>query len=181
MHVLDACISITWGSGRGLGPGILDFFFGPVKWVRADRRVPYVKIFAWPEQQHLYFYRPLSSETGGNLILVCSLSTSLEKTEFHGFFGACRLSMETSDGGTAVAELFDGSRCGTAVAELFDSSRCGTTVAEPPLRNYSTLYTKIVLQFLKNLKSNRLAQWGWGQVVVSAHVLAGEELGGGSV
>ncbi len=26
--VLDACISITWGSGRGLGPGILEFF-GP--------------------------------------------------------------------------------------------------------------------------------------------------------
>jgi hypothetical protein len=25
-NVLDACISITWGSGRGLGPGILDFF-----------------------------------------------------------------------------------------------------------------------------------------------------------
>jgi hypothetical protein len=27
-NVLDACISITWGSGRGLGPGILEFF-GP--------------------------------------------------------------------------------------------------------------------------------------------------------
>ncbi len=31
MHnVLDACISITRGSGRGLGPGILEFL-GPVK------------------------------------------------------------------------------------------------------------------------------------------------------
>jgi hypothetical protein len=30
-NVLDACISITWGNGRGLGPGILEFF-GPVKW-----------------------------------------------------------------------------------------------------------------------------------------------------
>jgi hypothetical protein len=27
-NVLDACISITWGSGRGLGPGIPEFF-GP--------------------------------------------------------------------------------------------------------------------------------------------------------
>jgi len=24
---LDVCISITWGSGRGLGPGILVFFW----------------------------------------------------------------------------------------------------------------------------------------------------------
>jgi hypothetical protein len=38
--------------------------------------------------------------------------------------------METAGGGTAIAELFDSSRCGTAVAELFDSSRCGTAVAE---------------------------------------------------
>jgi hypothetical protein len=29
MHnVLDVCISITWGNGRGLGPGILEIF-GP--------------------------------------------------------------------------------------------------------------------------------------------------------
>jgi hypothetical protein len=28
-NVLDACISITRGSGRGLGPGILEFL-GPV-------------------------------------------------------------------------------------------------------------------------------------------------------
>jgi hypothetical protein len=27
-NVLDACISIMWGSGRGLGPGIPEFF-GP--------------------------------------------------------------------------------------------------------------------------------------------------------
>ncbi len=27
-NVLDACISITWGSGSGLGPGIREFF-GP--------------------------------------------------------------------------------------------------------------------------------------------------------
>ncbi len=27
-NVLDACISITWESGRGLGPGIPEFF-GP--------------------------------------------------------------------------------------------------------------------------------------------------------
>ncbi len=25
-NVLDVCISITWGSGRGLGPGIPEFF-----------------------------------------------------------------------------------------------------------------------------------------------------------
>jgi hypothetical protein len=40
MHnVLDACISITKGSGRGLA---LEFesFLGPLKWHRADRRVP---------------------------------------------------------------------------------------------------------------------------------------------
>jgi hypothetical protein len=34
-NVLDACISIT----RGGGPGIREFF-GPVKWHRADWRVP---------------------------------------------------------------------------------------------------------------------------------------------
>ncbi len=40
MHnVLDACISITSGSGRGLGPGIPEFL-GTVKWERADSRVP---------------------------------------------------------------------------------------------------------------------------------------------
>jgi hypothetical protein len=39
-NVLDACISITKGSGRGLGPGF-ESFFGPVKWHRADRRVPF--------------------------------------------------------------------------------------------------------------------------------------------
>ena len=41
--------------------------------------------------------------------------------------------METVGGGTAVAELFDSSRCGTAVAELFDSDEREN-------------YTKIVLQ-----------------------------------
>jgi hypothetical protein len=103
-----------------------------------------VKIFAWAlvGQQRLYFYRPLSSETGRNLILVCSLSTSLDKNEIHGYSGACRLSMET-----AVAELFDGSRCGTAaVAELFDGGRCGTTVAELFDTDERENYTKIVLQ-----------------------------------
>ncbi len=41
MHnVFGACISITRGSGRGLGPGILEFL-GSVKWHRADRRVPF--------------------------------------------------------------------------------------------------------------------------------------------
>jgi hypothetical protein len=39
-NVLDVCISITRGSGRGLGPGIQEFL-GPVKWHRADRRVPF--------------------------------------------------------------------------------------------------------------------------------------------
>jgi hypothetical protein len=40
MHnVLDACISITKASGRGLGPEILEFF-GPLKWQRA-KRVPF--------------------------------------------------------------------------------------------------------------------------------------------
>ncbi len=38
-NVLDGCVYITWGSGRGLGPGIPKFL-GPVKWERADRRVP---------------------------------------------------------------------------------------------------------------------------------------------
>ncbi len=36
MHnVLDACISITRASGRGLGPGIRKFF-GPVKWHESE-------------------------------------------------------------------------------------------------------------------------------------------------
>jgi hypothetical protein len=39
-NVLDACISITRGSRRGLGPGIPEFL-GPVNWHRADRRVPF--------------------------------------------------------------------------------------------------------------------------------------------
>jgi hypothetical protein len=39
-NVLDACISITRGSGRGLGLGIREFL-GPVKWNRAERRVPF--------------------------------------------------------------------------------------------------------------------------------------------
>ncbi len=39
-NVLGACISITRGSGRGLGHGIREFL-GPVKWHRADRRVPF--------------------------------------------------------------------------------------------------------------------------------------------
>jgi hypothetical protein len=33
--------SITWASGRGFGPGNGDFL-GPVKWHRANRRVPFV-------------------------------------------------------------------------------------------------------------------------------------------
>jgi hypothetical protein len=39
-NILDAYISITRGSGRGLG---LEFesFLGPAKWHRADRRVPF--------------------------------------------------------------------------------------------------------------------------------------------
>ncbi len=42
MHkVLDVCISITRGSGRGLGPGISSFL-SPVKWCRADGQVPFV-------------------------------------------------------------------------------------------------------------------------------------------
>ncbi len=39
-NVLDACISITRASGRGLSPGN-EGFLGPVKWHRADRRVPF--------------------------------------------------------------------------------------------------------------------------------------------
>jgi hypothetical protein len=54
--------------------------------------------------------------------------------------------METGGGGTAVAELFDGSRCRTAVAELYDSSRCGTAVAELFDNEERENYTKIVLQ-----------------------------------
>ncbi len=41
MHnVLDVCISITRASAKGLGPGYREFL-GPVKWQRADRRVPF--------------------------------------------------------------------------------------------------------------------------------------------
>ncbi len=39
-YVLDACISITRRSGRGLGPGIREFF-GHVKWHRVDRQVTF--------------------------------------------------------------------------------------------------------------------------------------------
>jgi hypothetical protein len=69
--------------------------------------------------------------------------------------GACRLSMETAGGGTAVAELrcgtavaelFDGNRCGIAVAELYDSNCCGTAVAELFDSDERENYTKIVLQ-----------------------------------
>jgi hypothetical protein len=60
--------------------------------------------------------------------------------------GACRLSMETAGGGTAIAELFDSSRCGTAVAELYDSNCCGTAVAELFDSDERENYTKIVLQ-----------------------------------
>jgi hypothetical protein len=42
-NVLDACISITRASGRGLGPGIREFL-GPLKWHRVDRRVPFVTL-----------------------------------------------------------------------------------------------------------------------------------------
>ncbi len=38
-NVFDACRYITRASGRGLGPGNWEFL-GPVKWHRADRRVP---------------------------------------------------------------------------------------------------------------------------------------------
>jgi hypothetical protein len=36
----DAAASITRASERGLGPGNRDFI-GPVKWHRADRRLPF--------------------------------------------------------------------------------------------------------------------------------------------
>jgi hypothetical protein len=39
-NVLDACISITRAGGRGWALEI-ESFFGPVKWHRADRRVPF--------------------------------------------------------------------------------------------------------------------------------------------
>jgi len=45
-NVLDACISIMRGSGRGLGPGILSFL-GPVKWRPADWRVPFHRMEDW--------------------------------------------------------------------------------------------------------------------------------------
>ncbi len=38
-NILDACISITRASGR-VGPSRIASFLGPVKWHRADRRVP---------------------------------------------------------------------------------------------------------------------------------------------
>ncbi len=38
--LLMQAASITWASGRGLGPGNRKFL-GPVKWHRADRRVPF--------------------------------------------------------------------------------------------------------------------------------------------
>jgi len=40
----------TPASGRGLGPGNRDFF-GPVKWHRADRRVPFEGLF-WAKMAH---------------------------------------------------------------------------------------------------------------------------------
>jgi hypothetical protein len=52
--------SITMESGRRLGPGNLEFL-GPVKWHRADRRVPFeaqLEIFSWIAElstnQHSY-------------------------------------------------------------------------------------------------------------------------------
>jgi hypothetical protein len=38
--LLMRAASITWASGRGLGAGI-ESFLGPVKWHRADRRMPF--------------------------------------------------------------------------------------------------------------------------------------------
>ncbi len=38
--LLMRAATITWASGRGLGPGNRAFL-GPVKWHRADRRVPF--------------------------------------------------------------------------------------------------------------------------------------------
>jgi hypothetical protein len=37
MHILDACISITWASGRGLGPGNLQFLVTAVVHYRKKR------------------------------------------------------------------------------------------------------------------------------------------------
>jgi hypothetical protein len=39
-NVFDACRSITRASRRGLGPGNRELL-GPVKWLQADRRVPF--------------------------------------------------------------------------------------------------------------------------------------------
>jgi hypothetical protein len=38
--ILTRAASITWASGRGLGPGNREYF-GPGKWHRADSRVPF--------------------------------------------------------------------------------------------------------------------------------------------
>jgi hypothetical protein len=40
--LLMRAASITRASGRGLGPGNIETFLGPVKWRRANRRVPFV-------------------------------------------------------------------------------------------------------------------------------------------
>jgi hypothetical protein len=42
-NVLDACISITRGSGGGGWALEISSFLGPVKWYRADRRVPFIR------------------------------------------------------------------------------------------------------------------------------------------
>ncbi len=41
MHnIVDACITLTWASGKGLGPENREFF-GPCESHRADRRMPF--------------------------------------------------------------------------------------------------------------------------------------------
>jgi hypothetical protein len=40
MHVLDECISITWGSGRGLGPGKFEFFGPAISQGPKNSRIP---------------------------------------------------------------------------------------------------------------------------------------------
>jgi len=40
-NVFEACRFITWTSGRGLGPGEIETFLGPVKWHKAVRQVPF--------------------------------------------------------------------------------------------------------------------------------------------
>ncbi len=61
--VLRRVASITRASGRGLGPGSQDFF-GPVKWHKADRRVPCNVLALFERQRFLSVRRVIINGIG---------------------------------------------------------------------------------------------------------------------